>query len=74
MSKARSEMEIGEDADFSTKKPFLSGDDSILDKEYEGTDSASQVFPLVITAADHVCVKLNQNIQSGRVLRDKIFY
>lgn len=66
-------MDLREDADFSRKKPFLSGDDSVLDKEYEGTDSDLQVFPLVITAADHVCVKLNHLIQSGRVQRDKIF-
>lgn len=71
---AGSETEFGEDADLSTKEPFLSGDDFISDEEYEVDDSDWQLFPLVITAADGVCVKLNHLIQSGKVPRDKIFY
>ena len=58
----------------STKEPFLSGDDFISDEENEIGDSDWQFFPLVITAADDVCVKLNHLIQSGKVPRDKIFY
>lgn len=41
MLKVRLEMEIGEDVDFFIKKFFFSGDDFILDKEYEGIDSVS---------------------------------
>lgn len=56
------------------RNPSLSGDDFISDEEYEVGDSDWQLFPLVITAADDVCVKLNHLIHSGKVPRDKIFY
>ena len=69
-----SETEFGEDADLHTKEPFLGDDDFISDEENEEGDSDWQFFPLVITAADDVCVKLNHLIQSGKVPRDKIFY
>ena len=71
---AGSETEFGEDADLSTKGPFLSGDNFISDEKYEVGDSDWQLFPLVITAADDICVKLNHLIQSGKVPTYKIFY
>lgn len=66
-------MDLREDVDFFRKKFFFSGDDFVLDKEYEGIVSDLQVFFLVIIVVDYVCVKLNYFIQSGRVSRDKIF-
>ena len=40
----------------------------------EEDDSDWKMFPLTITAADDVCIKLNDLIQSCKIPKDKILY
>ena len=73
-STAESETDFEEDVDLSLNEPLLINDEFMSEDEDEVNDRDWKIFPLVITAADNVCVKLNQLIQSGKVPRDKIFY
>ena len=40
----------------------------------EKHDTDWKVFPISVTAADDVCIKLNELIQSSKIPKDKIFY
>lgn len=73
-STTESETDFKEDVDLSLNEPFLINNEFMSEGEDEVNDRDWKIFPLVITAADDVCVKLNQLIQSGKVPRDKIFY
>ena len=70
---AESETDFADD-ELSSKEFSVINDDFMSDEEYEVSDGDWKIFPLVMTAADNVCVKLNELIQSGKVPRDKIFY
>lgn len=51
----------------------ISDDDEEVVAEEED-DSDWKMFPLTITAADDVCIKLNDLIQSCKIPKDKILY
>ena len=56
----------------------LATDASISDDAEETVadepDSDWKIFPLTITVADEVCIKLNDLIQSCKIPKDKILY
>ena len=72
---AEVDTDFGEDEELSSKiSVFGDENDWISDEEYEVSDKDWKIFPLVITAADSVCVKLNELIQSNKIPRERIFY
>lgn len=75
---AGTEEEFGRDDDLSLNEAYLTeNSDSLLEDEgdeFANVDRDWKIFPLVLTAADDVCVKLNGLIRSGKIPQDKIFY
>lgn len=58
--------------DLFTEVPVSDDADETMSEEER--DSDWKIFPLTITAADDVCVKLNELIQTCKIPKDKIMY
>ena len=69
-----SKMNDEQDHDYDVESVIEKSTDDEMSEISEPEDSDWKIFPLSLTAADGVCIKLDKLIQTGIIPKDKIMY